>query len=182
MREEEKEFSSSHHIIYHFSQKDPKRTFFLVFFQTHVDQQPRYYRYCSIIMSIPTDLDTRFREKHIIITGAGGNFGREGCIYFALRGARVVALDNNATALDDTVSLVRESVKSVASGNADSEVSIVGFECDVTNPSSVNEAVEKAVEAFGVPDLLWNNAGYQGQIKPTLEYSVQDFAMVMNIK
>jgi NAD(P)-dependent dehydrogenase (short-subunit alcohol dehydrogenase family) len=29
--------------------------------------------------------------------------------------------------------------------------------------------------------MLWNNAGYQGQIKPTLEYDPTDFALVMNI-
>lgn len=132
-------------------------------------------------MSIPADLDTRFREKHIIITGAGGNFGREGCIYFALRGARVVALDNNPTALEETVDLVQERVKSVSSEDTTIDVPIVCFECDVTNPTSVDEAVEKAANEFGVPDLLWNNAGYQGQIKPTLEYSIQDFAMVMNV-
>ena len=86
-------------------------------------------------MSIPADLDTRFREKHIIITGAGGNFGREGCIYFALRGARVVALDNNPTALEETVALVQERVQSVSSEGTTIEVPIVCFECDVTNPN-----------------------------------------------
>lgn len=129
-------------------------------------------------MSNSPDTDSRFRQKHIIVTGAGGNFGREGCIYFALRGARVVALDNNTIALEETLSIVQDRVKSISFENS---VSIVGFECDVTNPSSVKEAVDKAVTEFGVPDLLWNNAGYQGQIKPTLEYSIQDFAMVMNI-
>eukprot|EP00540_Astrosyne_radiata_P015204 CAMPEP_0116827698 /NCGR_PEP_ID=MMETSP0418-20121206/3250_1 /TAXON_ID=1158023 /ORGANISM="Astrosyne radiata, Strain 13vi08-1A" /LENGTH=184 /DNA_ID=CAMNT_0004456515 /DNA_START=45 /DNA_END=599 /DNA_ORIENTATION=+ len=29
--------------------------------------------------------------------------------------------------------------------------------------------------------MLWNNAGYQGQIKPTLDYDPADFARVMNI-
>ena len=29
--------------------------------------------------------------------------------------------------------------------------------------------------------MLWNNAGYQGEIKPTLEYNPADFARVMNI-
>ena len=29
--------------------------------------------------------------------------------------------------------------------------------------------------------MLWNNAGYQGEIKPTLEYDTADFARVMNI-
>ena len=29
--------------------------------------------------------------------------------------------------------------------------------------------------------MLWNNAGYQGQIKPTLEYDPADFSTVLNI-
>jgi len=45
----------------------------------------------------------------------------------------------------------------------------------------VNTAVDDAVKAFGTPSLLWNNAGYQGQIKPTLEYGIDDFAAVMSV-
>ena len=52
--------------------------------------------------------DMRFRGKTIVITGAGGTFGRAGCLYFAARGARVAALDNNFDALAETVRLVRE--------------------------------------------------------------------------
>jgi len=46
---------------------------------------------------------------------------------------------------------------------------------------SVESAVSEAVKEFGSIDLLWNNAGYQGQIKPVLEYDPKDFALVMNI-
>ena len=55
------------------------------------------------------------------------------------------------------------------------------FECDVTSVPSVESAVESTVQTFGRIDLLWNNAGYQGEIKPTLEYSMKDFAAVMDI-
>ena len=58
---------------------------------------------------------------------------------------------------------------------------IVGLECDVTDVKSVESAVSNAVKKFGSIDLLWNNAGYQGKIKPVLEYDPKDFAMVMNI-
>ena len=48
-----------------------------------------------------------FEGKSIIITGAGGNFGREGCLYFALQGCKVAAFDVNASALEETVKYVQ---------------------------------------------------------------------------
>lgn len=129
-------------------------------------------------MSIKAEeLDTRFKDKHVVITGAGGNFGREGCIYFSLRGAKVTALDLNADTLNETVSIVQENLKK----SSYNEENIVAFECNVTEPESVETAVENSVSKFGTPDMLWNNAGYQGQIKPTLEYSIADFQAVMSI-
>lgn len=121
--------------------------------------------------------DGRFEGKHIIITGAGGNFGREGCIFFAIRGAKVAALDLNMETLNETVSIVRQKLVK-RNGN---EGNIVGLECNVTEPSSVLKAIDGSVASFGTPDMLWNNAGYQGQIKPTLEYNLDDFSRVMNI-
>ena len=116
--------------------------------------------------------DSRFQGKSIVITGAGGNFGREGCLYFAQRGAKIGCLDNNITALEETVQHVKTQVPGVT---------IVFQACDVTDASSVQNAIDHVADALGSIDLLWNNAGYQGQIKPTLDYDPTDFAMVMNI-
>jgi NAD(P)-dependent dehydrogenase (short-subunit alcohol dehydrogenase family) len=116
--------------------------------------------------------DTRFQGKTIVITGAGGNFGREGCLYFAKRGAKVAAMDNNVLTLEETVQFVKDEVP---------DADILTKDCDVTKPASVNAAIDSIADHFGSIDLLWNNAGYQGQIKPTLEYDPADFALVMNI-
>jgi len=120
-------------------------------------------------------MTSSFENKVILVTGAGGNFGREGCLYYALRGAKVVAMDNNAAALEETSSYVKEGIL----GKSEGEVFIAP--CDVTNVTSVQDAVDSAVGRFSRIDLLWNNAGYQGQIKPTLEYDPNDFAVVMNV-
>ncbi len=113
-----------------------------------------------------------FENKVILITGAGGNFGREGCLYFAKRGGKIVAMDKNESTLEETASHVREAVQ-------DAEILVAP--CDVTDVASVQKAVETAVEKFSRIDLLWNNAGYQGHITPTLEYDPKDFALVMNV-
>lgn len=126
--------------------------------------------------SVPDEMsDVRFSDKVIVITGAGGNFGRTGCLYFALRGAKVAALDKNAESLQETVAFVAGEMNS--GGCAD----VRAFECDVTDPSSVDSSLQSVIGAFGRIDLLWNNAGYQGQIKPTLEYDIKDFDSVMKI-
>ena len=118
--------------------------------------------------------DQRFATKTIIITGAGGNFGRAGCIHFAKLGARIAAIDNNESALLETVQEVNNTI-------GDDAAMIQTYVCDVTDPKSVQETVEKISKDFGELHMLWNNAGYQGQIKPTLEYDPVDFARVMNI-
>ena len=117
----------------------------------------------------------RFASKTIVITGAGGTFGRSGCLYFALHGANVVALDKSSEALGTAVDFVRASLPSAHAER------VRGVECDVTQQDSVKYAVRDAIAQFGRIDLLWNNAGYQGEIKHTLEYPVPDFAEVMSI-
>jgi len=119
-----------------------------------------------------------FKDKVIVITGAGGNFGREGCIYFAKQGAKVVAMDNNLTTLQETASCVKIEQSKSDSTSSDS---IFVVTCDVTDVNSVQNAVDQAVKRFSRIDLMWNNAGYQGQIKPTLEYDPIDFSLVMNV-
>jgi FlaA1/EpsC-like NDP-sugar epimerase len=52
--------------------------------------------------SIVEDDSARFAGKMIVITGAGGMLGREGCIFFCKRGARVAALDQDQAGLKDT--------------------------------------------------------------------------------
>lgn len=58
---------------------------------------------------------------------------------------------------------------------------IIALQCDVTDEYAVKECLDNAKAQFGSIDLLWNNAGYQGAIKQTLEYDPVDFGKVMQI-
>eukprot|EP00980_Cylindrotheca_fusiformis_P028563 scaffold22611_cov153-Cylindrotheca_fusiformis.AAC.3 len=97
-----------------------------------------------------------FEGKTVIITGAGGNFGRAGCLYFAERGANVAAFDVNMTSLEETATAVKERTPGAK---------ICCHTCNVTDAKSVKAAVDEVVLEFGSIELLWNNAGYQGEIK-----------------
>jgi len=153
-----------------------KLFFFLHFFVgMHTAPRPHMHDTSdyTTTMSSPPQEDQRFKGKNVVITGGGGYLGRAGCIFFAAKGARVAALDKSAAALQETVDEVKKQ--------AGDSVEIISVECDVTDVASVQTAVDAVVAEFGGIDMLWNNAGYQGQIKPTLEYDPADFAAVMNI-
>ena len=106
------------------------------------------------------DQRRRFEGKTIVITGGGGTFGRVGARYFADQGAKVVLVDVNQAALDQ---IKEDGVTTCA--------------CDVRDPTQVQSVVDKC----GKIDLLWNNAGYQGAMKPLLDYPGDDFQRVMDI-
>ena len=116
--------------------------------------------------------DDRFYDKVIVITGAGGSFGREGCLYFAKRGAKIAALEVNAASLAETVLALTKSCPGA---------NVCALECNVTSVEAVHNTMEIIETKFGPIDMLWNNAGYQGEIKPTLEYDPADFQKVMDI-
>ena len=128
-------------------------------------------------MSINTDSSTGscyFTGKVIVITGAGGQLGREGCLYFCSRGAKVAALDVSQVALDETHDAIQTH-------QTQQHFEYAPFVCNVTDAKAVESVMNSVVQKYGRIDLLWNNAGYQGEITPILSMSPTDFANVMNI-
>ena len=102
--------------------------------------------------------------------------GREGCVYFASRGANVVALDMSQCALDETVA----AVATAAAGRRRRRRPAL-MVCDVRSKESVDAAVGAGVAAFGRIDACWNNAGMQGAMVPTPEYPLDDFRRVLDV-
>ena len=84
----------------------------------------------------------------IIVTGAGGGFGRQISVIAASRGARIVAGDIDHSALHETIALITES-----GGDA------VGRLTDVRDASQMDALVALGVSQFGRIDVLVNNAG-----------------------
>lgn len=114
----------------------------------------------------------RFAGKTVVITGGGGQMGREGAVYFAGEGANVVVVDWAQEALDKTVQAVSA---------AHPTAKVVAASCDVRSEESVKAAVGVATANFGKIDCLWNNAGVQGAMVPTPEYPLQDFKQVLEV-
>jgi len=113
----------------------------------------------------------RFSSKVVVITGAAGDFGRAGAAVFKREGAHVVLLDAAPKPLEAAESALRTIPGPEA----------LAIQCDITNQAQVDAAVAAVEKKFGRITHLWNNAGYQGHVKPTAEYSLEDFQRVQDI-
>ncbi len=95
----------------------------------------------------------RLDGKVAIVTGAGsvgpgwGN-GKATAVLLARQGASVFAIDVNAEAVGETLSIIQAE-----GGNALAHVA------DVTSSQEVSGAVEACISAFGRLDILVNNVG-----------------------
>lgn len=109
-----------------------------------------------------------------LVTGAAGDFGRTVAVRMAGAGASLVLTDLAvaSAALEET----RQQCAALAG-----EESVVVVNADVTDAASVAALFDAAGERFGVPDLVFNNAGIQGDIAPLADYSIDDFTKVISI-
>ncbi|ALX47574.1 SDR family NAD(P)-dependent oxidoreductase [Lentibacillus amyloliquefaciens] len=89
-----------------------------------------------------------FKNKTVVITGAGSGMGRETALQFAKEGANVVALDLNEKPAEETVAMITS-----AGGFAKAVV------CDVSNRQQVIDTIDQIAEEFGTIDVMFNNAG-----------------------
>jgi len=86
--------------------------------------------------------------KVAFVTGGASGIGLAMAQCFAREGTRVVLADIEVGALEKAEADLR------ASG-----AEVIGLKCDVSDPASVANAAERAIEAFGKVHILCNNAG-----------------------
>ena len=90
----------------------------------------------------------RFKNKTVIVTGAGSGIGETTAIKFAKEGANVIIADIDPI-----------NGKIVTTKINDANGSALFVETNVANFDSINEMVNKTINEFDLPDILINNAG-----------------------
>jgi len=110
-----------------------------------------------------------FLNKNIIITGGGGNFGTKCAERFASEGANIILWD------------IVDSSKVVKQIKDKYKVKVQNYIVDVANEEDVKKAVLDCVKEFLRIDMLFNNAGYQGDFVKTHLYDVADFRKTIDI-
>ena len=116
----------------------------------------------------------RVKGKVAIVTGAGsigpgmGN-GKASAILYAREGARVMLVDYNLKAAEETKHLIDEE-----GGDC------VIFKADVSKSNDCQSIVEKCIQTFGRVDILHNNVGIEipGGV---VEMGEEDWDRVMNV-
>ena len=119
-----------------------------------------------------------FKDKVVIVTGAGGGLGRSHSLEFAKRGAKVIvndlggSVDGSGGSSDAANNVVKEITEAggVAIPNGSS----------VTDDDGVKNMVDQTMDEFGRIDILINNAGILRDRSFT-KMTMEDFTLVTDI-
>jgi len=106
-----------------------------------------------------------------LITGAGSGIGRATALMLAREGARIAALDRQAD--DELHSLIGEVERRGSEA--------VPLEADVSNPTQVRAAVERAAARWGRLDVVFANAGVNGVWAPLEDLEPDEWDRTLGI-
>src|ERR1044072_4578487 len=111
----------------------------------------------------------RFKDKSIVVTGAGSGIGRATATLFAAEGGRVVAADRSE-AVDDTVAAI------IAAGGTAAAVQM-----EAGSQRDIEEVVALACAEYGGLDVFYANAGISGGIEGLFDSSVELWTEVLRV-
>ena len=114
-----------------------------------------------------------FKNKNVIVTGAGSGIGQATALAFAEQGANVVLVDINAQGNAETNALLSKfSVKTVQ------------VDCDLTREDQVEALMKTAVSELGGIHIAVNNAGVEHAMTNLVDQTVEayDFVFDVNVK
>lgn len=92
-------------------------------------------------------------DKVIVVTGGGSGMGRELVLHLLDKGAKVIAIDINNAALQETAALAKNGT-------------LTTFVTDITDRAAVEKLLSDSIAVYGHVDGIINNAGI---IQPFLE-------------
>jgi NAD(P)-dependent dehydrogenase (short-subunit alcohol dehydrogenase family) len=112
----------------------------------------------------------RFRDKVVLVTGAGRGIGAELALAFAREGADIAVNDLSLERLDEVIGLVKNDCHRRA-------VPLAG---NVGSAEDVTAMVATALKELGKIDILVNNAGTGQEVVPLAEQSLERWDRVIS--
>lgn len=112
----------------------------------------------------------KLEGKTAIVTGAASGIGRATALLFAEEGAAVVIADWDEAGAAKVAKEISE-----AGGRA------ISLKVDVSSPDDVQKMIATAVKEYGRVDVLFNNAGIEGEQAPTADCTLENWDQVINV-
>jgi NAD(P)-dependent dehydrogenase (short-subunit alcohol dehydrogenase family) len=112
----------------------------------------------------------KLEDRVAIVTGAASGIGRATALLFANEGANVVAADWD-----------QQKGHRVAEEILERGGDAIFVQGDVSSPDDVRKIVQKAVEIYGHLDVIFNNAGVEGEQAPTADCTIENWDRVIGI-
>jgi NAD(P)-dependent dehydrogenase (short-subunit alcohol dehydrogenase family) len=113
----------------------------------------------------------RLEGKVAIVTGAASGIGEATAILFAEEGASVVAVDRDESKGAQLVQRIRDQ-----GGQA------MFVPADVSDPEQVQAMIGAAVDSYGRLDVVFNNAGIEGEMNvPTADCTLDNWHRVIEV-
>ncbi|HEX5808316.1 MAG TPA: SDR family NAD(P)-dependent oxidoreductase [Anaerolineales bacterium] len=109
----------------------------------------------------------KVQNKVIVVTGGGNGMGREIVLNLLAKGASVVAVDIDESALQETVELAGDRKDRLAT-----------FVLNITDKEAVEALPAKVIARFGVVDGVINNAGI---IQPFVRLNDLQFEAIQRV-
>ena len=111
-----------------------------------------------------------FKNKVVLITGAGSGLGYACAVAFANAGAKLVITDISQNSLDKAVVALQ-----------DNGAEVLGLLNDASDPADVNILLDMIVTRFGRLDIAVNNAGTATPLQEFHEVSEAEFDRVIAV-
>lgn len=118
-----------------------------------------------------------FKDKVVVITGAGGGLGKAHALEFARRGAKVLVNDLGGSADGEGASDMADQV--VDQIKSEGGVAIAN-KASVSDKAGAKSIIDDAVSEFGTLDILVNNAGILRD-KSFKKMTLDDWDLVMDV-
>jgi NAD(P)-dependent dehydrogenase (short-subunit alcohol dehydrogenase family) len=111
------------------------------------------------------------KQQTVVITGAGSGMGRAYALAYARRGARLALNDFDSAGLEHTRALLQ--------AQGATQVLIEVF--SVADRAAFADFAGMVIQRWGAPDVVINNAGIEGAVKPVWTTTEQDYRRIMDV-
>ena len=120
---------------------------------------------------------SEFRDKVVIVTGAGGGIGRHHALEFARRGAKVVVNDLGTDVHGEGAGSLADEV--VAEIEAEGGTAVANY-ASVANRQEAKSIIDSAMTEFGNLHILINNAGILRN-RTFKNMPLEDFELIIQV-